>query len=220
VIRSIVCCALLTVSLYSTVEGQQFTPSVSPTMRASSNSHLTFGVFGGAVLPSGEFEDDFAAVGYELGIRLAATRAGSPIGMHVDGEFMKSGAKKGVCADAGCSGQILIASLGLDVGIPIPVTVVRTYATAGVGVAHVELKESETAVPTSSSDGALAWNVGAGVRLRLGEWTSFVEARYVRLANAELGLGTYRTGSHQISLKPVTLGLSFTPCWRCADLGR
>ena len=220
-IRSTLGGTLLTLTLALIAECQTVAHTVSHHVSTdSSDARLSIGVFAGAALPSGEYEDDFAAIGYDLGIRIAVARAGSPIGVHLDGEYMKTGAKDGVCGEADCSGRLLIGSLGVDLGIPIPVTVVRTYATAGVGVAHVRLKATETAMPASSGDGVFAWNVGAGVRLRIGEWTSFVEARYVRLASAEIGLGTFPNGPHQISLKPITLGLSFHPCWACADLGR
>jgi opacity protein-like surface antigen len=188
-----------------------------------SSSPLTFGVFGGAALPSGEYEDAFAA-GLDLGIRVNVRAARRVLGLHVDAEYMKNGVRTGVCPDADCSGRILAGFVNVDLGLPIPITVVRPYATAGLGYASVKLQATETSAPLSSGDGTLAWNVGGGVRASLGNsfgsWGAFVEARFIRLSNVDVQLGGYRNTSGNISMKPVIAGLTFHPCWSCAVLQR
>jgi opacity protein-like surface antigen len=188
-----------------------------------SSSPLTFGVFGGAALPSGEYEDAFAA-GLELGVRVNVRGARRVVGVHVDAEYMKNGVRTGVCPDADCSGRILAGFVNLDLGLPIPLAAVRSYATAGLGYANVKLQATETSAPISSSDGTIAWNVGAGARLSLGNlfgnWGAFAEARFIRLAKVDVRLGPYVNESGAISMKPVSVGLTFHPCWTCAELER
>jgi opacity protein-like surface antigen len=188
-----------------------------------SSSPLTFGVFAGVALPSGEYEDDFAA-GLDLGFRVNVRAARRVIGLHVDAEYMKNGVRTGVCPDADCSGRILAGSINVDVGLPIPIAIVRPYATAGFGYANVKLQATETSTPLSSSDGTFAWNVGGGVAISLGNsfgsWAAFAEARFIRLANVDVQLGPFRNVSGNVSIKPVSVGVTFHPCWSCAALLR
>jgi opacity protein-like surface antigen len=191
---------------------------------AVSSSPLTFGVFVGAALPSGEYEDDFAAIGTNLGVRVNVRAARRIVGLHADAEFMKNGVREGVCPDADCSGQIIAGFINLDLGLPIPIRIVQPYATAGVGYANVKLKATETSAPISSGDGTFAWNVGTGARLSLGnslgDWGAFAEVRFIRLTHVDVRLGPYRNESGSISMKPVSVGLTFHPCWSCAELKR
>jgi opacity protein-like surface antigen len=189
----------------------------------AAGSPITIGVFGGAALPSGEYEDAFAA-GLDFGIRVNVRAARRVIGLHVDGEYLKNGVRTGVSPDADCSGRILAGFVNLDLGLPIPLASVRSYATAGLGYASVKLQATETSAPISSSDGTIAWNVGGGARLTLGNlfgsWGAFAEARFIRLAAVDVRLGSYRNESGAISMKPVSVGLTFHPCWACAELER
>jgi opacity protein-like surface antigen len=225
-IRMIPVASLGICMLSHAMHAQQLDQATTRTVRtpATSTSPLTFGVFVGAALPSGEYEDDFAAVGNDVGVRVDVRAVRRPLGLHVDAEYLKNGARTGVCTDADCSGRILATFVNVDLGLPIPITVVRPYATGGVGLANVKLQATETSTPISSSDGTLAWNVGGGVRLALGSsfgsWGAFLEARYIRMANVDVSLGPYRNISGSISEKPVTLGLTFHPCWSCAELER
>ena len=188
-----------------------------------SSSPLTFGVFGGAALPSGEYEDAFAA-GLDLGVRVNVRAARRVVGLHVDAEYMKNGVRTGVCPAADCSGRILAAFVNADLGLPIPITIVQPYATAGLGYASVKLQATETSTPSSSGDGTLAWNIGGGIRVSLGHsfgsWGAFAEARFIRLSSVDVQLGAYRNTSGSISMKPVIAGLTFHPCWSCAALQR
>lgn len=202
--------------------GRQKSTAIAKAPATTSDAPLTIGLFGGAALPSGEYEDDFAAVGYDIGVRISIHPTGRPFGLHIDGEYLKNGTNTGVCTDADCSGRILAGFLNLDVGLPIPLPLLRPYVTGGVGYAAVKLQATETSTPVSASDGGVAWSVGTGARVSfersVGDWAAFVEARYIQMADVDVALGPYRNVTGKVSMKPVTVGVTFRPCWSCAEL--
>lgn len=57
---------------------RQKSTATSKMPAATRDAPLTIGVFGGAALPSGEYEDDFAAVGYDLGVSISIHPTGRP----------------------------------------------------------------------------------------------------------------------------------------------
>jgi hypothetical protein len=150
---------------------------------------------GGISLPKGEGSSDIesgfnGAVGLNIGAPLL------PVGFRLEGAYNGWNAKSAsVPAGYTASSNIISGTANATVGLGLP------YVIAGLGYYRMK-SELKGATPLTDTQSSLGYNVGAGVRIPLGMMTTFVEARYHKMA------GDKAKGA-DASFIPITFGIQF-----------
>lgn len=146
------------------------------------------GVAVGGAFPLSDFGKSFNA-GFNVTGMLGINVPLLPVGFRIDAAYNQFGAKgtSNVNAKiAGVSGNVLF-------GIPGAV-IVSPYLIGGVG--YYRVSSSATGSVASNNFG---FNVGAGIKIPLVVFSTFIEARYTRISD---------TGG-STSFAPVTVGVMF-----------
>jgi hypothetical protein len=146
------------------------------------------GVAGGGAFPLSDFGNSFNT-GFNVTGMLGINVPLLPVGFRIDAAYNQFGAKgtSNVNAKiAGVSGNVLF-------GIPGAV-IVSPYLIGGVG--YYRVSSSATGSVASNNFG---FNAGAGVKIPLVVFSTFIEARYTRVSET--------AGS--TSFAPVTVGVMF-----------
>jgi opacity protein-like surface antigen len=149
---------------------------------------VQIGVAVGGSFPLGNFGTNFNT-GFNLTGTVGINPVGLPVGFRIDGSYNQFGSKGTPSVNAkiaGVSGNVLLNVPG---GV-----VIAPYVIGGVGYYRV----SSSATGTAASNN-FGFNAGAGVRIPLTGFMTFIEARYTRIT--ESGGST--------SFVPVTVGIMF-----------
>jgi hypothetical protein len=150
---------------------------------------FSFGVTGGASMPTGDF-GDAASTGYNVGALLELKPIASPVSLRFEGTYQSFDAKA-FDGTARIVAGLANAALRLPVG-----TLVHPYIIGGAGMYNVGGKAGGQSLESQNKIGI---NGGVGFELPLTGISTFVEARYHNV---------FTEGS-STTLFPVTVGLRF-----------
>jgi opacity protein-like surface antigen len=159
---------------------------------------LTFGVGGGATIPTGDFKNvsklgwhGLADVGYAMSS-----------GLGLRGEFFygQNSTKSGICpSNVTCRTKLGggLASVTYDIKTS---SGVQPYLLGGVGAFNVKAAASSGGVSASASETKIAFGGGGGFKFKAGSDSHiFIEGRYISVSTS---------GGHT-GFIPVTIGISF-----------
>jgi hypothetical protein len=153
-------------------------------------SPFHFGVAAGASLPASSDFRNSVNTGYNLTGLVQITPPAMPVGFRVDASYNSFGAKGG-----GATASITDGTADIILGIPSS-TPVSLYLIGGPG--YYQEKATVSGLG-SASENHWGFNAGAGVKLPLSGFNTFLEARYHHIS--ENGTST--------SFIPVTFGIVF-----------
>jgi len=159
---------------------------------------ITFGIAGGASIPTGDLSD-FAKTGYNVSALLEFRGAMWPVALRLEGQWQQMDFKQGlVTPGGGTVGAGSVKTLGAlsNVVYYFPnQSLVKPYVTGGIGVINYK----EDVGSGSPSTTKFAYDLGAGLDFRLTGFATFVEADWQSI---ELTGGSARTF-------PIRVGLRF-----------
>ena len=155
---------------------------------AQSARPVSFGITGGASVPTGDVGDGLET-GYNFGGLLQITPAISPLGLRLEGGYHSFD------FDGGNGNTRLVTGIANGV-VRFPGQIVRPYLIAGVGAYNVG---GEIAGVDLDSETNVGLNGGVGIDIPLSGLSTFVEARYHTV---------FRDGEN-MNLVPVTVGIRF-----------
>lgn len=150
-------------------------------------SSTKFGIAAGVTAPLGDYGND-KDVGYHLGILFDAPMRGTPLGFRVDGAFHEL-----KYTGNSTKAQIFMASTSAMLKLPTG-SFVSPYLIGGAGIYNSQ----RTLFLTTRSRTDFGVNIGGGIRFELTEVTTFIEARYHRVA-----------GDGGPKILPITFGVLF-----------
>ena len=158
---------------------------------AAQLSPIGFNVRAGAALPMGDLANDTDGVntGFTLGAGLSIQPALLPVGLRFDGDYNRFGGK-------GLSEGVNLNIWALTANAVLAPALSPIYGIGGLG--FYSANASGDGVNTDSET-ELGFNVGAGFRLPLTGFNTFVEARY-HSVGGEGGRTNY---------VPIVFGISF-----------
>lgn len=150
---------------------------------------ISIGIAGGGSLPMADFADA-SKTGYNGTLVVALKLPMIPVGLRLDGAYNHFGAK-------GVDGSLNVASVTGNLTWNLPSIGVSPYLIGGAGM----YSSVATVTGLGSSDRAndFGWNAGAGIKVPLVMFSTFVEARYNRVS--------VEGGS--MEFVPVTFGIMF-----------
>jgi opacity protein-like surface antigen len=159
---------------------------------------VQIGVALGGAIPLSDFGKLFNT-GYNLTGTIGVNPAGTPVGFRIDAAYNQFGAKRTTAVPNGAIvtlGRVnaKIAGVSGNVVFGMPGVVITPYLIGGVG--YYRVSSSATGSVASNNFG---FNAGAGVKIPLIAFSTFIEARYNRIS--ENGGST--------SFVPVTVGVMF-----------
>ena len=164
--------------------------SASAAVAQSALKPLSFGVTGGASMPTGDF-GDVASTGYNVGALLEFKPVASPVSLRFEGTYQSFDFKDGFDGNARIIAGLANAAFRLPVG-----SMIRPYLIGGAGMYNVG---GEVAGVKVDSENKFGINGGAGFELPLTGISTFVEARYHSVF----------TENTNTNLFPVTVGIRF-----------
>ncbi|MGI8547956.1 MAG: outer membrane beta-barrel protein [Gemmatimonadaceae bacterium] len=133
---------------------------------------FSFGVSGGAAVPTGDLSD-VASVGYNVTGSLGLSVPTLPVGLRVDGAYNSFGIKNDLLTGTGAGnvdGNARVLSLTGNLVLPIPLVLIRPYLIGGAGIYNVRLSATATdqngTSSGSASESKFGFNLGAGVTIR------------------------------------------------------
>jgi opacity protein-like surface antigen len=155
---------------------------------------FSFGVSGGASIPTGDFSDG-TKTGFNVGAHLGMRQPLWPIGLRLDGQLNRFE------DDIGLGAYLTTTGLSLNVVIaPALVSEIRPYIIGGPGFYH--LSTDATAAFGSgarSSENRWGFDVGGGFEYHLTGFTTFLEARY----------NWVKSENSHITFVPISVGIMF-----------
>ena len=151
---------------------------------------FSFGVTGGASMPTGDF-GDAASTGYNVGALLEVKPAAMPLSFRFEGGYQSFGFQDGVDGNMNILSGVANAAYRLPVG-----AMIRPYVIAGAGMYSMKAESNGL---STDRENKLGVNGGLGLELPLTGISTFVEARYHNV---------FTEGS-STTLFPVTVGLRF-----------
>lgn len=164
--------------------------SMAQAQIASVIKPVRLGVALGAAIPQGDFGTG-VKTGYNATATLALQPVGLPVGFRIDAGFNQFGVK-GIG-----SGNANIFAVTGNIVLPFSATpALAPYLIGGAGYYHESLSGS---VGGGGSENHLGFNVGAGLKIPLTGFDTFIEARYNRVS--ENGGST--------AFIPITVGVLF-----------
>jgi hypothetical protein len=151
---------------------------------------FSFGISGGATMPTGEF-GDVASTGYNVGGLLEVKAATTPLSFRIEGGYQSFNWQNDVDGNTN-----VISAIG-NVAYRLPVgTMVRPYVIGGAGMYSLT---SEIGSLKSDRENKLGVNGGAGIELPLSGLSTFIEARYHSVF----------TENQNLNIFPVSVGIRF-----------
>ncbi|MGI8499233.1 MAG: outer membrane protein [Gemmatimonadaceae bacterium] len=179
--------------------------------RAQMGSPVSFGIVGGATLPTGDLSDA-AKTGWHAGGAVQFSVPMIPVGLRADVMYHHLGLKD---ATQSIEGTTLTEKFSMITGtlngmFMVPMAaggMVKPYVIAGVGAynlrSSVDCSGSCTGIGTASDNSTkFGLNGGAGVQFGLAGLSTFVEARYHHVFSGSDGGGT-------VAIIPITVGIMF-----------
>jgi opacity protein-like surface antigen len=149
---------------------------------------ISIGIAGGGSMPTSDLADD-SKTGYNGTVVVALKLPMIPVGLRLDGAYNHFSSKS-------VDGNLQIASVTGNVTYNLPSIGISPYVIAGAGMYSSVAKVGDL---SSDRENDFGWNAGAGIKLPLVMFSTFVEARYNRIA--------VEGGS--ASFVPVTFGIMF-----------
>jgi len=148
---------------------------------------IQIGVAAGAAIPISDLGNNFNT-GFNVTGTVGINPVGLPVGFRGDVAYNQFGSKGATNVKA------KFASVSGNVVVPMTEVGITPYAIGGVGFYHVS---SSVTGSTASND--FGFNVGAGARIPLSGFATFVEARYNRVSES----------GGSASFVPITFGVMF-----------
>lgn len=161
---------------------------------AAQLSPIGFNVRAGAALPMGDFGDGFGT-GFNVGAGLSIQPALLPVGLRFDGDYNRFGAKD---VDG-----INVSIWALSANAVLAPALSPIYGIGGIGFYSTGLGGSNA--PDVDSETDLGFNIGAGFRLPLTGFNTFVEARYHHVMTKD----SNDPDTRNTQFVPIVFGISF-----------
>ena len=152
------------------------------------------GIGGGATLPVSDLSD-IQSTGWHGLVTMGYRPAMSPVGFRLDGMYHSLGGEE---TGPGTNRDFRAIALTGNVVVEAPGMAVRPYLIGGAGLYNTKLEGAE-------SKNNLGINGGLGLKFRVMDFDTFVEARYHTAIDA-LGSGD---NERSASFVPITFGVSF-----------
>lgn len=171
-----------------------FTAVSAAPVAAQSISPISFNVRAGAALPLSDFGDLYGT-GFNVGAGLSFKPMMLPVGLRFDGDYNRFSAKD--VDDFNTS----IWALTANAVVAPPMS--PLYAIGGIG--YYSMGISGDAAPDVDSESDMGFNVGAGFKLPLTGFTTFVEARYHHVMTKDDEI----PGSVNTKFLPIVFGIQF-----------
>jgi len=174
--------------------------AVAAMMMVASAAHaqrpFQVGVAGGVSLPTSSL-NDAADLGFNLAASVGFKPAMLPFGVRVEGAWDQFNFDKNVTSVDGHFRSLSLTGNGV-VELPSS-SPVKLYGIAGLGLYSINASASVSGgTYSTSSQSKFGWNAGAGVRMPLSGFDTFLEARY-----------HYVTNTNGFRFVPITFGVRF-----------
>ena len=158
---------------------------------------LSFTIFGGAALPTGDAGDAFNT-GWLGGAALDLHMPTTPLGVRFEGSYARFGVQglSGTGIDAHASD--LGFNLNLVLGMATPA--VKPYLTAGPSMSNLKVSASDGTTSDSASETHFGFNLGGGIDFGLGGLGARVDLRYKRISTGD---------GDSFQTIPLTFGIRF-----------
>jgi hypothetical protein len=150
---------------------------------------ISIGIAGGGTQPMSDLADE-TKIGYNGTLVVALKLPMIPVGLRLDGAYNRFSSKA-------VDGNLQVASVTGNVTYNLPSIGISPYVIAGAGM--YSSVASVTGFPSSARANDFGWNAGAGIKLPLVMFSTFVEARYNRVS--------VEGGS--MAFVPLTFGIMF-----------
>jgi opacity protein-like surface antigen len=195
---------------------------VAPAMGRAQAIRPHFGVGAGLTIPTGDYHADAAAAGEGFaagwqGLALVEIKpVRSRVGLRVDGIFGQNDANNQRKADLTAGFGVPVDERTRLLGGNVDMTyefrsspVLKAYVLAGIGLYDVKLSIASSSFTRDTAITKVGWNVGGGVRHRVGRANVFLEARYCRVPRI-LDEGRYYKGTfyHTYGIQVQQVGLT------------
>jgi len=177
------------------------------TTQAQISSPIGFGLVGGTSSPSGHLSD-LANSGWHAGAFLELKVPVIPIGFRLEGAWHQFHDKP-FAAGGGTTGARIIEGTANATYTLLPLPIIKPYVIGGVGDYSVRLTSPVAAIEPTEGQAATAVgtttqtkfgiNAGVGVRVQLGGFAAFVEARWHDVF----------TSGRDVQMVPVSVGVRF-----------
>lgn len=170
---------------------------------AQISSPIGFGLVGGSSSPAGPLSD-LAKSGWHAGAFLELNLPVVPVGFRLEGAWHQFHDKP-IAGGGGSTGARIEAGTLNATYTLLPLPIIKPYLIGGVGEYNVRLTTPVVALPGGGTTGGTTtqtktgMNVGAGVRVQLGGFAAFVEARWHDVF----------TSGKDVQMVPVSVGLRF-----------
>lgn len=158
---------------------------------------LSFGIGGGAVVPTGTYSDLFS-MGWSATAVARLKPPVSPLGLQVDAFYNRFGLEGGLDGN----NQVIGATANALYAFP-SASPVRPYLLGGVGLYNQKI----TVDDASGSESKFGLNAGAGFDFALGKANLFADARFHTILNGSVDSETLEEANAYYI--PVTLGVRF-----------
>jgi opacity protein-like surface antigen len=179
------------------IRGAALGLAVALTAQVAHAQGLSFGVGGGAVMPTGTY-GDLMSTGWNVTAVARLKPPVAPLGLQVDAFYNRFGLQGGVDGN----NQVIGATANALFAFP-SVSPVRPYLLGGVGVYNQKI----TIGDASGSESKFGINAGAGVDFSLGSAKLFADARFHAILNGSVDAETLEEANAYMI--PITLGLRF-----------
>jgi len=150
---------------------------------------ISIGIAGGGSLPMSDFADA-NKTGYNGTLVVALKLPVIPVGLRLDGAYNRFAYK-------GVDGNLQMASATGNLTYNLPSIGISPYLIGGAGM--YSWVQSVDGLPSTDRENDFGWNAGAGIKLPLVMFSTFVEARYNRVS----------VGDGHVDFVPVTFGIMF-----------
>jgi hypothetical protein len=159
---------------------------------------LSFTVFGGAVMPTGDSSDGLNT-GWTAGGALDLSVPASPFGARLEGSYSRFGVQGlgGTGIDAHAS------DLGFNLNLVMTVAntgLVKPYLTAGPSFSNLKVSASDGTTSDSASESHWGFNAGGGIDFGLGGLGARVDLRYKYISTGD---------GNNFTTIPLTFGIRF-----------
>lgn len=149
--------------------------SLAGASTAQAQARASFFVGGGAVIPMGDFADNYGTGWNGMG-GVQFSLPGLPFGIRVDGMYSQNNLDSETV-----DGKVKILSGNADAvfAFGAPGAPIKPYVLAGIGMASVK----EEIGSAEGDETEVAFNGGAGINFMLSSLSIFVEARYFNVGD-------------------------------------
>lgn len=171
-----------------------FTVVSAAPLAAQMASPIGFNVRAGAALPMAEFGDGFGT-GFNVGAGLTFKPALLPVGLRFDGDYNRFGSKD--------FDDFNVTVWALTANAVLAPMLSPLYGIGGIGFYSMDLGGANA--PDLDSETDIGFNVGAGFKLPLTGFNTFVEARYHHVRTKDDNVA----GSVNTSFVPIVFGIEF-----------